>query len=89
MCQYLTDYESNSHYLKDCEDFKRADYKLSVILDAMKRIIPELYGSGELDEARIDDAIGEICDTLDMKMPCGLPRVRRQRSDIFEFAVNQ
>lgn len=91
MCQQIHDYESGSHYLQDCEEYKQASYQLMVIADAMKRIVPALYGNGDIDAARIDDAIGEICDTIGLKMPPGLPRIRRQGSDIFEYAmtVNQ
>lgn len=88
MCQQMHDYESGSHYLQDCEDYKQATDQLMVIGDAMKRIVAGLYGNGELDAARIDDAIGEICDTLNLKMPPGLPRIRRQGNDLYEFAMS-
>lgn len=86
MCYHDHDYSVGSSYRNTCEDYQDACTKLQHVEDAMNRVIHMLYGDQEIDRSMLDEAIADICDVVDMDSPTGLPRIRRLRSSIFEFA---
>ncbi len=86
MCRQGSDYDSGPWY-EECSHYIDASDQLGQIEHAMERIIPMLYGHGELDRAALDTAIVDICDALKMKQPEALPRIRRQHSAMFEMGI--
>lgn len=88
MCQYHHATWDEPSSFQECEEVKKADQKLHEIELAVRDVVKLLYMSDELDIAMLDDAVGQICDAVGVKSPEGLPRVRRQGSQLFELAAN-
>ncbi len=87
MCQIQCSWDE-PHHVIECEEYADAADKLYEIKIATRKLVQLLYGNGELEVGVLDDSIGQICDVLDIKCPCGLPRVRRQGSELFEMAAS-
>lgn len=88
MCQYDYDNEVGYQDYVECSEVKALNDKLCSIERAMAVIVKQLYMNERLDVAVLDDAVGQICDSIGYPMPETLPRIRRAGSDIFEFALS-
>ncbi len=87
MCMIRYDNSVGFSECVECERARDAEYKMMEVTEAAKELVALLYGSAEIDQARVDDLLGQICDASDVKCPAGLPAVRRARSNLFEFAA--
>lgn len=91
MCSYDYDDETGYRELIECRECLDAHQKLYEVEIAIRRAVEILYSHGALDKARLDDSIGQVCDAVGVNLPGHLPFVRRQGSELFEFAaaINQ
>ncbi len=88
MCSYNRDYDTGFSDYVECCEASDANSKLYNIELMMDQVIKMLYSDQKLDVASLDDSIGQICDCLGIAVPANLPKVRRQGSDLFEFAAS-
>lgn len=88
MCTYQYDDEVGCRDFIGCPEVREMSAKVYTVEKAMSRIVKQLYSQQALDIPDLDDAIGEICDSLGYQMPATMPTIRRSGSDIFEFAAS-
>lgn len=81
------DYEPDYDYEEECQECIVKENHLSEIGDAIRDIVPMIYGNDNLDIAKLDDCLGFICDIVKCQLPANLPKIRRQGSEIFEFTA--
>jgi hypothetical protein len=88
MCSYDYDYDTGYRDYVECGECREATQKLYNVEQALAQVVKLLYSREKLDVALLDDAIGQMCDSVGFESPATLPRVRRHGSEIFEFAVS-
>ncbi len=91
MCSYSHDYDTGYTDYLECRECRDANNKLYNIEQALAELVKQLYNNDKLDVGLLDDAIGQICDTIGQDSPINMPKVRRSGSELFEFAaaINQ
>lgn len=79
-----------SYSCECCEKLENENEHLKqAVGELLNKLIDQLYGHGQLDIARLDDTIGQMCDELDVKLLADtLPMIaRHEPNSIFEFAA--
>lgn len=92
--QEWDDYYTRGGSYPDCDPSDYMEHKceyqekLHTIENAFLDIVDILYGEGTLDLGKLDDRLGEMADTLDVKWVVPrLPSIERRKSQIHKFAI--
>ncbi len=88
MCHLRHDYSVGFSELNECQDYADAAGKLYEIEQATRQLVKLLYTEGKFDVAMIDDAIGRICDAVDIDMPAHTPRIQEKQSYYFSLGID-
>lgn len=87
MCWEHYDGDVNSYYEEECSNFMDVCQQLENAGDAVHDLLSVLYGTQPLEVSGLDDIIENLCSALDIKVPPGLPRVRRHVPEFFDIGV--
>jgi len=88
MCNLRHDHSVGFSELHECQDYADAAGKLYEIEQAARQLVKLLYTEGKFDVGMIDDAIGRICDAVDIDMPANQPRIQERDSYLFTLGVD-
>src|SRR5271165_3976906 len=77
----------NEPYEPDCRVCMQLGATIDEATKYVKEILVMLYDTRELDIAKLDDSLGQLCDCLGIELPMGVPMVKRKETQIFEFAT--
>lgn len=71
-------YEPEDEQYFECKKCEEKDKELECAREFLEDIIEKLYGDSELDIARLDDSLGELCSYLGVKHPIKMPNIKRE-----------
>lgn len=71
-------YEDSYEPENECRHCKKTDKSIAVAQEYLVEILEMLYSKNNLDIAKLDDVLGDLCHQLDVThLPATLPNVTR------------